>query len=156
MGTALRRPIETPCEAIHHWLLMPGAETEHDEAGAETEQAIPVVKEELAVGKRAKRRYRIRTYVIQKPVEASAMLHDEHVEIERRPATGSGATPEECEVEVVEDHEEPVAEKRDQVEEEVIVKKKVVDRPETVRGTVGETKVLVEPEPRDNETKKSR
>jgi hypothetical protein len=125
-----------------------GAETGHDEAGAETEQVIPVVKEQLAVGNRAtERRYRIRTYVVEKPVEASVMLHDEHVEIERRPATGSGTMPEEREVEVVEYHEEPVAEKRAQREEEVVVRKKVVDRPETVRGKVGETKVDVEPEP---------
>jgi hypothetical protein len=131
-----------------------GAETEHDEAGAKTEQVIPVVKEQLAVGKRAtERRYRIRTYVVEKPVEASVMLHDEHVEIERRPATGSGTMPEEREVEVVEYHEEPVAEKRAQREEEVVVRKKVVDRPETVRGKVGETKVDVDPEP-DTPTRK--
>ena len=130
---------------------------EHDEAGAETEQVIPVVKEQLAVGKRAtERRYRIRTYVVEKPVEASVMLHDEHVEIERRPATGTGTMPEEREVEVIEHHEEPVAEKRGQREEEVVVRKKVVDRPETVRGKVGETKVEVEPEPETSTRKAPR
>ena len=43
-----------------------------ERAGIETgkEQVIPVVKEELKVGKRAEeRRYRIRTYVIETPVE---------------------------------------------------------------------------------------
>jgi hypothetical protein len=53
----------------------------------EGEQVIPVVKEELAVGKRAsERRYRVRTYVVETPVEEQVRLRDERVIVERRPA----------------------------------------------------------------------
>ena len=46
----------------------------------EGEEVIPVVKEELAVGKRAaERRYRIRTYVVETPIEEQVSLRDERV-----------------------------------------------------------------------------
>ena len=46
----------------------------------QTEQVIPVVKEELAVGKTAsERRYRIRTYVVETLVEEQVKLRDERV-----------------------------------------------------------------------------
>ena len=62
-------------------------------AGAQTtregEQVIPVVKEELDVGKRAtERTYRVHAYVVEKPVEEKVNLRDERVIVERRPATG--------------------------------------------------------------------
>ncbi len=118
--------------------------------GREREEVIPVVKEELAVGKRAtERRYRVKSYVIEHPVEKTATVRDERVEIERRPIsrTGDLGMPQEREIEVVERHEEPVAEKRVTGTEEIVVRKEVVERPETVRGTVRETKVEVEKEP---------
>jgi hypothetical protein len=50
------------------------------------------VKEELSVGKRAtERHYRVKTYVIEKPVEKQVRLRDERVEIERRPVSESVA-----------------------------------------------------------------
>ena len=53
------------------------------------EQVIPVVKEELKVGKRAEeRRYRIRAYVVETPVERDVTLRDERVIVEHRPVTG--------------------------------------------------------------------
>ena len=116
------------------------------------EQVIPVVKEELSVGKRAtERHYRVKTYVIERPVEEHVTLRDERVEIEHRPVSGSanpGATmPPEREIDIVERHEEPVVEKRGRATEEVVVRKEVKERPETVRGTVRETKVDVDKEP---------
>lgn len=117
----------------------------------EGEQVIPVVKEELSVGKRAtERHYRVKSYVIEKPVEEQVRLRDERVEIERRPVSGTAGiptTPQQREVDVVERHEEPVVEKRGRVTEEVVVRKEVTERPETVRGTVRETKVDVDKEP---------
>ena len=117
----------------------------------ESEQVIPVVKEELSVGKRAtERRYRVKSYIIEKPVEEQIRLRDERVEIERRPVAGTADTPtmpQQREVDVVERHEEPVVEKRGRTTEEVVVRKEVTERPETVRGTVRETKVDVEKEP---------
>jgi stress response protein YsnF len=118
----------------------------------EGEQVIPVVKEELAVGKRAaERRYRIRTYTVETPVEENVHLRDERVVIERRPATsGVAADPDAArdrEFEVVERHEEPVVEKRVRPVEEVVVRREAADRVETVRDTVRETKVDVNKEP---------
>ncbi len=64
----------------------PGADAVAGERAAHEEQIIPVVKEELAVGKRAtERHYRIRTYVVETPVERDVTLRDERVVIERRP-----------------------------------------------------------------------
>lgn len=120
--------------------------------GREREEVIPVVKEELEVGKRAtERRYRVRTYVIEHPVEKQTTVRDERVEIEHRPIsrplTGTAAMPQERTIEVTERHEEPVAEKRMTANEEIVVRKETVERPETVRGTVRETKVDIEKEP---------
>lgn len=116
------------------------------------EQVIPVVKEELAVGKRAsERRYRIRTYVVETPVEREIPLRDERVVVERRPVAGDSvgggaALPQEREFEVVERHEEPVVEKRTRNVEEVVIHKEANPRTETVRDTVRETRVEVENE----------
>ena len=48
---------------------------------------IPVVEEQLAVGKREVQRggARIHTFVTERPVEESVSLHEEHVSVERRP-----------------------------------------------------------------------
>jgi hypothetical protein len=116
----------------------------------EREEVIPVIKEELEVGKRAtERRYRVKSYVIEHPVEKQVTLRDERVEIEHRPIsqTGDLRMPQEREIEVVERHEEPVVEKRVTGNEEIVVRKETVERPETVHGTVRETKVDVEEEP---------
>jgi len=116
----------------------------------EREEVIPVVKEELEVGKRAtERRYRVKSYIIEQPVEKQVTVRDERVEIEHRPIsqTGDLRMPQEREIEVVERHEEPFAEKRMTGAEEIVVRKETVERPETVRGTVRETKVEVEEEP---------
>lgn len=121
-------------------------------SGQQEEQVIPVVKEELAVGKRAsERRYRIRTYVVETPVENEVTLRDERVVIERRPISGDreiGAAhmPQEREFEVTERHEEPVVEKRARNVEEVVVRREVNERTERVHDTVRETKVEVDNE----------
>jgi stress response protein YsnF len=123
-------------------------------AGAETaregEQVIPVVKEELDVGKRtSERAFRVHTYVVEKPVEEQVHLRDERVVIERRPATGdetlgSADAPQEREFEVIERHEEPVVDKRVRKTEDVVVRKEATERTENVRDTVKETKVDVD------------
>jgi hypothetical protein len=122
----------------------------------EREEVIPVVKEELEVGKRAtERRYRVKSYIIEHPVEKQTTVRDERVEIEHRPIsqTGDLRMPQERTIEVVERHEEPFAEKRVTGAEEIVVRKETVERPETVRGTVRETKVEVEEEPAGTEAR---
>ena len=115
------------------------------------EQVIPVTREELSVGKRAsERRYRVRTYVVETPVEKEITLRDERVIVEHRPVSGESATnatmPQEREFEVVERHEEPVVEKRARNVEEVVVRTNVSERTEKVRDTVRQTRVDVENE----------
>jgi stress response protein YsnF len=127
-----------------------GASERREELGA-GEQVIPVVKEDIAVGKRAQeRRYRIRTYTVETPVERDVTLRDERVVIERRPVVDqteaarlAAERPQNREYEVIERHEEPVIEKRRDVEE-VVVHKEATDRTERVHDTVRETRVDVE------------
>src|SRR4051812_44203292 len=123
--------------------------TTRTDRGGERGEVIPVVKEELEVGKRAtEQRVRVKSYVIEHPVEKQVTVRDERVEIEHRPIsrTGDLRMPQERTIEVVERHEEPFAEKRMTGNEEIVVRKEVVEHPETVRGTVRETKVDVEEE----------
>jgi stress response protein YsnF len=118
-------------------------------ADAGREQVIPVAKEELEVGKRqTERRHRIRTYVVERPVEEQVRLRDERVTVERRPVSGERAAAadelQEREVEVVERHEEPVVAKKTRPTAEVVVHKEAKDRVETVRDKVRETKVDID------------
>jgi stress response protein YsnF len=117
--------------------------------GTAGEQVIPVVKEELAVGKRAyETRHRIRTYVVERPAEADVTLHDERVVIERRPVSDERAAEPgaigEREFEVVERHEEPVVDKEARTVEELVVHREARDRTERVRDKVRETRVEVD------------
>ena len=125
------------------------------ELAKEGDQVIPIVKEELTVGKRAtERHYRVRTYVVETPVEEQVTLRDERVIVERRPASGTVANDpgalRDRGFEVTERHEEPVIEKRVRPVEEVIVHRQANGRVETVRDTVRETKVDVDKEPAEH------
>jgi stress response protein YsnF len=113
------------------------------------DQVIPLAKEELDVGKRqTERRYKIRTYVVEKPVEEQVHLRDERVTIERRPVSGDRSAAVDGlqgrEFEVIERHEEPVVAKKSGAAEEVLVHKEVTDRIETIRDKVRETKVDID------------
>ena len=124
-------------------------------SASERDQVIPLAKEELAVGKRqVERRYRVRTHLVERPVEAEVQLRDERVTIERRPAAATAAAPlesgfAESDVEVVERHEEPVVAKTSRASEEVVIRKAAKERVETVRDRLRETKVDVEQPLRD-------
>ena len=114
-------------------------------------RTIPVVEEELAVGKRVIRRGGVRVYteVEQVPVEENVSLRKENVRVERRPVNRE-VTPGETDqlrsqsIEVTENSEEPVISKRARVVEEVVIGKDVTDRTEKVTDTVRRTKVKVE------------
>jgi hypothetical protein len=113
------------------------------------DEVIPVVKEELEVGKRqTERRFRVRAYSVSRPVEESVTLRDERVVVERRPVSGTttGVTGglEDREFEVIETHEEPVVAKTARAVEEVVIHQEAAERVETVRDTVRETKVDVD------------
>jgi stress response protein YsnF len=114
------------------------------------DQIIPVVKEELEVGKRqTERRFRVRVYSVSRPVEESVSLRDERVVVERRPvsgtATGVAGGQQDREFDVIETHEEPVIAKTARAVEEVVIHKEAAEHVEGVRDTVRETKVDVDP-----------
>lgn len=117
---------------------------------AETgEEVIPVVNEELVVGKRTTEKRRlVRTHVIERPVQETVELKDETVIVERRPVSGARSAVkgeiQDREFEIIERHQEPVVEKRARAVEEVIIKKNVKSRTETIDDTVRETEVEVE------------
>ncbi|MDQ6663920.1 MAG: YsnF/AvaK domain-containing protein [Acidobacteriota bacterium] len=114
-------------------------------------QSIPVVQEELQVGKRAVQRGGVRIYsrVTERPVEEQITLRDEHVRVERhavdRPISAADtANLRDQTIEVTEMSEEPVISKRSRVVEEVSIGKETTDRTETVRDKVRRTDVKVE------------
>ena len=113
------------------------------------EAAIPLASEEVSIGKREVERGRVtlRTHVVERPVEETVRLREEHVEIERRPASGDASASDafkERSVEVTERGEEAVVGKRAVVNEEVVVRKGVHERDETVRDTVRKTEVEID------------
>jgi uncharacterized protein (TIGR02271 family) len=118
------------------------------------EVAIPVVHEDIAIGKREVERghVRIDSRVTEQPVEEAVRLREEKVTVERRPvdrpATDADMAAAAQEViEMTETAEEPVVTKRARVVEEVVVHKEVTEHTETVRETVRHTDVDVRREP---------
>jgi uncharacterized protein (TIGR02271 family) len=118
------------------------------------DDVIPIVEERLRVGKRQVNagRVRVRSYVIETPVEEQVSLRQESVHVERRPvdrAVGSISDENlfrERVIEAEERTEEAVASKEARVTEELVIRKEVEDRTETVRDTVRRTEVDVEDE----------
>ena len=114
------------------------------------ETVIPIVEEEIAVGKRQVQSggARIHTYVTERPVEASVTLHEERVTVDRRPVdravTDADMAFGEKSFEVTEMSEEAVVGKTARVVEEVVVGKTATERTETVHDTVRRTDVEVE------------
>lgn len=118
---------------------------------AKSQTSLPVIEEELKVGKRSvlKGGVRIYQHVTERPVEESVRLTEEHVNVTRtpvdEPATEADlAAFKEGTLEVRETAEEPVVEKTARVVEEVNISKDVTERTETVSDTVRRTDVEVE------------
>lgn len=113
-------------------------------------RSIPVVEEELKVGKRAVLRGGVRVYsrTVEEPVEENVNLQQEHVRVERqpadRPADESDFRAGGQEIEVKEYAEEPVVSKEARVVEDVRVGKDTDQRTETIRDTVRRTETDVE------------
>ncbi|MCC2546775.1 YsnF/AvaK domain-containing protein [Hymenobacter sp. BT175] len=123
-------------------------------AGTQTGQtsgAIPIIEENLQVGKRVVETggARLRSRIIERPVEEHLRLREEHVHVERtavnRPATEADLRNfQEGEIEITEHAEVPVVSKEARVVGEVTLGKEVQERDETVRDTVRRTDVEVE------------
>ena len=113
--------------------------------------AVPVVREELAVGKRQVQRGGVRVYshVVEQPVEEAVQLREEHVRVDRqsvnRPATEADFDAfKEGTIELTETAEEAIVSKTARVVEEIVVGKDASERTQTIRDTVRHTEVEVE------------
>ena len=113
--------------------------------------AIPVVQEQLKVGKREVQRGGVRVFsrVVETPVNESIGLREEHVNVQRRavdePISTTDATAfKEQSIEMRETAEEAVVEKSARVVEEVMVNKEVTQREQQIHDTVRHTEVEVE------------
>lgn len=128
-------------------------EREHERTRiTEGRTTIPLVEEELRIGKRqiSHGGVRIHTHVRERPVEETVELRQERVNVEHR-RTDRPLTPEEAEeafkertFEVSAMSEEAVVEKEVRVVGEIEVDKEVEQRQQVVRGQVRETEVDVE------------
>jgi uncharacterized protein (TIGR02271 family) len=113
--------------------------------------AIPIVQEQLKVGKREVQRGGVRVYsrIVETPVQENVSLREEHVHVERRPvdqllsADNTVAFKEQT-IELRESGEEVVVQKTARVVEEVVVSKGVTERQQSVNDTVRHTEVEVE------------
>ena len=114
------------------------------------ESAIPVVEEELKIGKRQVQRggIRVLSRVIEQPVAQTVNLREEHAVVERRPVdravTGSDKAFQDQSFEVRGTAEEAVVGKTSRVVEEVVIGKESSTRDQTVQDSVRKTDVEVE------------
>lgn len=113
------------------------------------EEVIPVVEEQLVVGKREVDRggVRVRSYVTETPVHEQIRLRNERVNVERRPVdrevSGTDAFRERT-IDMTATGEEAVVGKTAHVVEEVVVSKTADERVEQIDDTVRRTDVEVD------------
>jgi stress response protein YsnF len=122
--------------------------------GAVAEERIPIVEEELRVGKREVVRggARVHARVEEHPVVEEIELIEERATLERRPATRrleeseleAGGLLRERVIEISQIREEAVVTKEAFVREEVLVKKSIERRTEQIRERVRRTEVETE------------
>jgi len=114
---------------------------------AGTTETIPIAEETLRVGKRQVNtgRVRVRSYVVETPINETVHLREEHVEVERRtvdrPVTAGEDPFREREIEATTSREEAVVSKEARIKEELVLHKSTEDHEETVHDTVRRTEV---------------
>ncbi len=129
---------------------------------AASEEAIAVVQERLRVGKRELNRggVRVRSYVVEEPIQEQVSLREQRVDVERRPVrqrVRAGAADDllhDRTIEMTETAEEAVVSKDAEVTEEVVVRKFEGERTEGVSDTVRRTEVDVEDTRGEDRTRK--
>jgi uncharacterized protein (TIGR02271 family) len=114
------------------------------------DESIPIAEEELRIGKRdvSHGKVRVRSYVVETPVNEQVNLREETVRVDRRPvdraATGNENLFKERVIEAEEHGEEAVVSKQTRVKEEVTLRKEGTARTETVSDKVRRTEVEVD------------
>jgi len=140
-----------------------GSTRDYEGETTEGTTKIPVVEEKLNVGKREVERggATIRSRIVERPVEESVRLREEHVVVNRRPVDRE-VTADDMnrfqpgEMEITERAEVPVVGKQARVVEEVEVGKQVTERDETVHDTLRSTQVDVDEIDATTDTKAKR
>lgn len=127
------------------------ASSQGSTSSASSEVKLPIIEEELQVGKRMVKRGGVRIYshATETPVEEQVQLREEHVDVARRPVDRPVSEADlqafkEGTIEVTESAEEPIVAKQAHVVEEVVVSKQASQHTETIRDTVRGTQVEVE------------
>ena len=116
----------------------------------EGEQSIPIVEEQLVVGKREVDRggARVRSYITETPVHEQVRLRDEKINVQRRavdrPLTDADDAFRERTIDVTATGEEAVVGKTARVVEEVVVSKTAGERVEQIDDTVRRTEVEID------------
>ena len=124
-------------------------------------RVIPVVEEELAVGKRTVDQGGVRVFrrTVEIPVSESVNLREEHVVVDRqsvdRPATENDLVNASRSVEFTETAEEVVLSKTAHVVEEVLIGKTSSEHVERIEDTVRRTEIEVEELPAEPLTQSS-
>ena len=118
--------------------------------GTGDEQVIPVVEEQLVVGKREVDRggARVRSYITETPVHEQVRLREERIDVQRRavdrPITDADDAFRERTIDLTATGEEAVVGKTARVVEEVVVSKTADTRVEQIDDSVRSTEVEVE------------
>lgn len=152
-SAAMRQSTVQP--AVQSGSLQGGTQTQSQSsmqyANTEGERTIPVVEEELRIGKRTVQRGGVRIFqrVVETPVQENVTLREEHVKVERHPVNqpvdpGRIDAFKEGTVELREMAEEAVVQKTARVVEEVVVGKQVSQRQDQITDTVRRTEVDIE------------
>uniref|UniRef100_UPI003F6FEE5F YsnF/AvaK domain-containing protein n=1 Tax=Dyadobacter sp. TaxID=1914288 RepID=UPI003F6FEE5F len=127
----------------------------------DNKESISVIEEQMQVGKREVQTggVRLRSRIIERPVEERIRLRQEHVSVTRsaanRPATEADFDAfKEGTIELTEHEEVAVVSKQAFVVEEVSLQKEIEEKEETVKGTVRKTEVDVEEIPSSPQNRK--
>ena len=133
-----------------------GADGSYADTSSKTgDESIPIVEEQLRVGKRdtSHGRVRVRAYTVEEPVSETVTLREDRVELERRPVdravTDVDTAFQDRTVEAEEYVEEAVVSKEARVVEEVSLRKTSDTRQETVTDSVRHTEVEIDDERSD-------
>ncbi|HXI00604.1 MAG TPA: YsnF/AvaK domain-containing protein [Sphingobacteriaceae bacterium] len=124
-------------------------------------RSIPVIEENIEIGKKEVETggVRIRSHIVEKPVEENVRLRSEHVNVERtsvdRLANENDLnTFQEGTIEMTEHKEVPVIDKEAWVKEEISLNKEVEETDETIHDTVRKTEVEIENIDEDEDIRK--
>jgi len=122
-----------------------------DRDKSDRDQTINRIEENLDVSKRTVERggVRVRSRIVEKPVEENIRLREERINVERNPVDREASRAElenfeERDIELTERAEVPVVNKEARVVEEIRVTKDVDERNETIRDTVRRTEVDID------------